>query len=105
MALQATCLHGNSSKYSKILTEIELSCQFTNLFIYYNHDNTLSVHCLSACINDDTGFPLFRTDKIPYFQVFKVNFREIFFIIFKVWFPSGFEYKYANLLSFIWTKN
>ena len=32
-----------------------------------------------------------------------VNFH--FFIIFKVWFPIGFEYKYVNLLSFIWTKN
>ena len=40
-----------------------------------------------------------------FFQVFFSKFPGIFFIIFKVWFPSGFEYKYANLLSFIWTKN
>ena len=26
-------------------------------------------------------------------------------ILVEVWFPSGFENKYANLLSFIWTKN
>ena len=55
------------------------------------------------------GFPLFLTDKIPwYFHDFSRLFSKfpgIFFIFFKVWFPSGFEYKYANLLSFIWTKN
>ena len=39
------------------------------------------------------------------FPGFKSKFPGIFFIIFKVLFPSGFEYKYANLLSFIWTKN
>ena len=37
------------------------------------------------------------------FPGFKVNF-QVFFIIFKVWFPSGFEYKYANLLSFVWNQ-
>ena len=55
-----------------------------------------------------TGFPLFWTHKIPwYFHDFSRvlnKFPGIFFIIFKVWFPSGFEYKYAHLLSFIWTK-
>ena len=39
------------------------------------------------------------------FPGFFSKFPGIFFIIFKVRFPSGFEYKYANLLSFIWTKN
>ena len=39
------------------------------------------------------------------FPGFLSKFPGIFFIIFKVWFPSGFEYKYANFLSFIWTKN
>ena len=56
-----------------------------------------------------SGFPLFRTDKIPWyfhdFSRFFSKFSGIFFIIFKVWFPSRYEYKYANLLSFIWTKN
>ena len=63
-------------------------------------------------LNVDSGFPLFRTqsgtDKIPYFHDFSRFFSKfpgIFFIIFKVWFPSGFEYKYANLFSFIETKN
>ena len=39
------------------------------------------------------------------FSRFLSKFPGIFFIIIEVWFPSGFEYKYANLLSFIWTKN
>ena len=57
-----------------------------------------------------TGFPLFQTDKIPWYfhefsRFFKLNFQVFFSLLFKVWFPSGFEYKYANLLSFIWTKN
>ena len=39
------------------------------------------------------------------FPGFKSKFPGIFFITFKVWFPRGFEYKLANLLSFIWTKN
>ena len=39
------------------------------------------------------------------FPGFVIKFPGIFFIIFKVWFQSGFEYKYSNLLSFIWTKN
>ena len=55
------------------------------------------------------GFPLFQTDIIPWyfhdFSRFFSKFPGIFFIIFKVWFPSGFEYKYANILSFISTKN
>ena len=59
--------------------------------------------------NNTTGFPLFWTDKIPWyfhdFSRFLSKFPGIFSIIFKVWVPSGFEYKYANLLSFIWTKN
>ena len=40
-----------------------------------------------------------------FFQIFFSKFPGMFFIIFKVWFLSGFEYKYANFLSFIWTKN
>ena len=43
-----------------------------------------------------TGFPLFRTDKIQWyfhdFSRFFSKFPGIFFIIFKVRFPSGFEY-------------
>ena len=39
------------------------------------------------------------------FHDFSSKFPGIFFIIFKVWLPSGFEHKYANLLSSIWTKN
>ena len=44
-----------------------------------------------------SGFPLFRIDKIPWyfhdFSRFLSKFPGIFFIIFKVWFISGFEYK------------
>ena len=38
------------------------------------------------------------------FPGFFGKFPGIIFIIFKVWFPSGFEYKYANLFSFILKK-
>ena len=34
------------------------------------------------------------------FPGFFSKFPGIFFIIFKVWFPSGFEYNYANLFEF-----
>ena len=54
--------------------------------------------------NIDAGFPLFWTEKIPWyfhdFSRFFSKFPGIFFIIFKVWFPSGFEYKYANFIEF-----
>ena len=39
------------------------------------------------------------------FPGFLKKIFRYFFIIFKVWFPGDFEYKYANLLSNIWTKN
>ena len=64
------------------------------------HKRNFEFDCIS-------GFPFFRTDKIPwFFQVFlSEKISRYFFIIFKVSFPSGFEYKYANLLSSTWTKN
>ena len=47
-----------------------------------------------------TGFPLFRADKIPWyfhdFSSFFSKFPGIIFIIFKVWFLSGFDMNMQN---------
>ena len=88
----------NMEKKTRWITKVHLTLAL--MIRYVKLPNALHIY---------TGFPLFRTDKIPWyfhdFSRFLSKFPGIFFIIFKVWFPCGFEYKYANLLSFIWTKN
>ena len=89
------------------------SILFKRPSFFYDQKNWWHVSLMSIMLtillgSHLSGFPLFQTDKIPWyfhdFSRFFSKFPGIFFIIFKVWFPSGFEYKYANLLSFIWTK-
>ena len=63
------------------------------------------VHCFIQLPKIFTGFPLFRTDKIPwYFHDFPRVFSIFSLFFFKVSFPTDSGYQYVNFLSFIWTK-
>ena len=91
-------------------SQILLTKIFWNLKKKKKKERNIMSHESKASKGDAcTGFPLFRADKIPWyfhdFSRFFSKFPGIIFIIFKVWFLSGFEYEYAKLLSFIWIKN
>ena len=90
-------------------------CPYKQIFIFIRENviNT-TYYCfklspLRNAMAIISGFPLFRTDKIPWyfhdFSKFFSKFPGIFFIIFKSMISKWFWKKYANFLSFIWTKN
>ena len=91
------------------MSERLLCGYFSQVFDAFETDTLMEMMAGFLLVDHCSGFPLFRADKIPWyfhdFSRFFSKFPGIIFIIFKVWFLSGFEYEYVKLLSFIWIKN